>query len=180
MNQRLENIRTISNRLVIALVTMIALCIVGGVIVVSDLKQVPVTIAGLGLGFIGGFVGLQQRLRKLPPDDLTLLANSWVCVLLSPIVGGILAIVIYVLFASGLVAGEMFPKMVPDTFSGSESAPTGLSLMFAIHCPDAANYTKLLFWFFVAGFSERFATNLIGRFETRASTDDAAEKPTEK
>jgi hypothetical protein len=39
-------------------------------------KAVFTPVAVLFVGFVGGYVGLQRRLKTLPPGDLTLLANS--------------------------------------------------------------------------------------------------------
>jgi hypothetical protein len=51
----------------------------------------------------------------LAAKDLTLLANSWVSIVLSPISGAILAVLVYLLFISGLLSGNMFPVFVQDS-----------------------------------------------------------------
>jgi hypothetical protein len=127
-------------------------------------------------------------------DDLTLLANSWVYVCLSPLVGGILAVVVYILFISELLAGDLFPHFVSDsslqtggvtdaangltamTTNSTQTATAanqtkGLSVIFEIH-GNAADYGKMMFWSFLAGFSERFATDIINRFESDAAVGD--------
>jgi hypothetical protein len=78
---------------------------------------------------------------------------------------------LYLLFISGLLAGNMFPSFVTDNQGASSE---GLKTLFQVHCPDAANYAKVMFWSFVAGFSEKFATNIIGQFERG---EPAAQKP---
>lgn len=118
------------------------------------------------VGVVGGFVGLQRRLKQLSDDDLTLLANSWVYVCLAPLVGGILAVLTYILFISELLAGDLFPKFVPDVKGPKDE---GLNAMFGIH-GAATDYAKLIFWAFLAGFSERFVTDIISRFESRTTT----------
>jgi hypothetical protein len=122
----------------------------------------PVVVAG---GFIGGFVGLQRRLKELTVPDLQLIADSWVYTCLSPLVGGVLALLIYVLFLSGLLAGDLFPHFVPDS---DLQGPPGFSLIFKQHSEHFSGYAKLVFWSFVAGFSERFVTDVISRFEGTA------------
>src|SRR5260370_41292682 len=128
------------------------------------------------VGVIGGFVGLQRRLKKMSEDDLTLLANSWVYICLAPLVGGILAVVTYMLFVSGLLAGDLFPHFEPDVVSNAAKNPA-LEAIFAIH-GNASDYGKMIFWCFIAGFSERFVTAIISRFEKQSSLSDETETPT--
>lgn len=164
MNERIAQLRTVSNRLVWSLAALVAVGIPGALIADRNSKPVPTPVAVLFVGFVGGFIGLQRRLKTLPAEDLTLLANSWVCIALSPIAGAILAELVYLLFISGLLAGNMFPTFVPDNQGGTVQ---GLRAIFEVHCASASDYAKVLFWSFVAGFSEKFATNIIGQFESR-------------
>jgi len=126
----------------------------------------PMVAVVVGLGALGGFVGLQRRLKGLPVEDLQLLATSWLYALLSPLVGGVLALVLYALFMSGLLAGELFPKLCPETSKDVEYAYSKL-----LRCaPETVTaYAKLFFWSFVAGFSERFVVDIIGQFEHQAT-----------
>jgi len=184
MNEKLLMLRTIGNRLALALAVMVGVIIPGAFYAhLHPDAFVGVTpLAALAVGMIGGFVGLQRRLRSMPDDDLALLANSWVYVCLSPLVGGILAVVTYVLFVSGLLEGDLFPRFVADRTGAVASAtglaaaapdgaaaggPQGFRKIFAIQGEAAADYAKLLFWCFIAGFSERFATDIMSRFESR-------------
>jgi hypothetical protein len=163
MNERIKQLRTVSNRLVWSLAVLVAVGIPGAFFADLNGKSVPTPVAVLFVGFVGGFVGLQRRLKALPAEDLTLLANSWVCIALSPIAGAVLAELVYLLFISDLLAGNMFPAFVPD----SQSATTqGLKAIFEVHCLHSSDYAKVLFWSFVAGFSERFVTDIISRFES--------------
>jgi hypothetical protein len=162
VNDRLHMIRTVSNRLLIALGGLLVLVIPGAMIGATPLMTLMV-------GAIGGFVGLQRRLKQLSDDDLALLADSWVYIILSPMVGGILAVLIYILFISGLLAGNLFPKFVADTNAASTQ---GLDALFLIH-GEAADYAKLIFWCFLAGFSERFAIDIISKFEAPAGKKDS-------
>jgi hypothetical protein len=179
MNDKLLMLRTIGNRLAIALAVMVGVMIPGAFYAhLHPDAFVGVTpLAALMAGMIGGFVGLQRRLKSMPDDDLVLLANSWVHVCLSPLVGGILAVVTYILFVSGLLAGDLFPTFVPDAMNAAGAdalrerpvpgAPHGFGKIFAIQGAAAADYAKMLFWCFLAGFSERFAPDIMSRFESR-------------
>jgi hypothetical protein len=164
MNERITQLRTVSNRLVWSLAALVAVGISGALIAGWYSRPLPTPVAVLFVGFVGGFVGLQRRLKTLPAEDLTLLANSWVSIALSPIAGAILAELVYLLFISGLLAGNMFPTFVPDNQGGTSQ---GFKAILEVHCPAASDYAMVLFWSFVAGFSEKFVTNIISQFESR-------------
>lgn len=174
MTETQQTIRTISNRLAVCLVVLVVIMICGALL--ADYGQsegiVTAPMAAFAAGVVGGFVGLQRRLKGMTSDDLTLLANSWVYVCLSPLVGGILAVVLYVLFISTLVSGELFPSFVPDQ---SATTHRGFAAIFAVH-GDAVAYAKMLFWSFVSGFSEKFVTDIISKFDTdpKAHKDNGA------
>ncbi len=174
LQPRLLQVRTISNRLVVALSVLLGVSIPGAwyayLYPANNLITTPVV--ALMVGAIGGFVGLQQRLKRLSGNDLALLANSWVCISLPPVVGGILAVLAYVLFISGLLMGDLFPTFVPDDAPGQ---PQGFRVLFAVH-GTAQDYAKMIFWCFVAGFSERFMTDIISRFDSskKSSPRDSA------
>jgi hypothetical protein len=113
------------------------------------------------VGQIGGYVGLQSRLRTLSEPDLKLLTTSWVYTILTPMVGGILAILLHMIFLSGLISGQMFPKFVPDA---NPPDVEDLRVIFATHADGYASYAKLFVWSFVAGYSERFVVDMLGSF----------------
>lgn len=112
-------------------------------------------------GLVGGFVSIQQRLPTIELNDLRELSSSWLTILLIPINGGIFAIVLMLLFLSGILEGAMFPKYIHapiDQKNLIESFTNWLTATFPQSGPDIA---KLLFWSFVAGFSERFVPQII-------------------
>jgi hypothetical protein len=166
MNEKLRMIRTVSNRLMTALAVLLCI-IIAGWICVSVFHARVLGLAIFTAGVVGGFVGLQRRLKSMSDDDLTLLANSWLYVCLSPLAGGFLAVVIYIFFISGMLKGELFPKFADDPTNNE----IGLSVLFNVHCSTAADYGKALLWGFIAGFSERFATDIIGRFQANSTSD---------
>ena len=169
MNEKLRAIRTISNRLLISLGVLVLIFIGAAIWIYTHQEEtfISTPLMALGVGFIGGFVGLQRGIKQMSEEDLTLLAHSWVYICLSPLVGGILAVLVYVLFISGLLAGHLFPKFVPDE---SAQSIEGLGALFQIH-GEAADYAKLIFWAFLAGFSEKFVTDIVSRFESGASRE---------
>lgn len=116
-------------------------------------------------GIIGGFVSLQRRLKDLTLQDLELLANSKICLILSPMVGGVLAMVLYLIFLAGLLRGDMFPEFNPVQTDITVGFPT-IFEQYGKH--GFSDYAKLLVWAFIAGYSEKFVTNVLGRFEGSA------------
>lgn len=171
MNENLENIRKISNRLAAALGLLVLIIFIGALIAHRYDDIVTAPIAALFAGIIGGFVGLQRRLKSMSADDLRLLAHSWVYVWISPLVGGVLAVVLYVLFISTLVSGDLFPMFVPDEVDPCCTERKSFSIIFDVH-GEAVDYAKMLFWSFVAGFSERFVTDIISKFENSPDSGD--------
>ncbi len=165
--ERMQLLICVSNRLLMALGMLMALLIPGalltywfGAVIVGAVPMMTLLV-----GALGGFVGLQKRLGQLANEDLTLLSKSWVYTFLSPLVGGILATLTYVLFISGLLTGDLFPKFVSDKLP---SAVQGIEILFSIH-GQATDYAKLIFWCFLAGYSERFATDILAHFESSGS-----------
>lgn len=128
-------------------------------------------------GLIGGFVSIQQRLPSLGLDELRELSNSWFSILLIPINGGVFALVLMILFLSGILEGSMFPRYTHSAINHEDlvgSFALWLNSTFPQSGPDIA---KLLFWSFVAGFSERLVPQIIRSAtqniqETRESEDD--------
>lgn len=169
MNTKLELIHLISNRLAKALAVLVCIFIPAAIFTYLNKGSVifSTPMACFACGVIGGFVGLQRRLKKMPDDDLQLLVKSWVYIGLSPLVGGILAVVIYVMFISGLLAGDLFPTFIADE---DAEGIKGLRVIFEVH-GQPEDYAKLLFWCFIAGFSERFATDIISGFEAKAKKE---------
>ena len=115
------------------------------------------------IGMIGGFVGLQRQLTVFDENELHLLAESWLQIALGPLVGGVLAMLLYILFIAGLVEGTLFPHFVAD---GAGKDASDFTSLFAVHGEKPAEYAKLIFWSFVAGYSEKFVTNIVSRFDT--------------
>jgi hypothetical protein len=117
-------------------------------------------------GIIGGFVSIQQRLRKIKTDELVLLSQSWATILVIPIYGGIFALVLYVLFLSGLVEGHLFPKFYIPEFSIPPTTENVVAFLSETNPSQGSDMAKLIFWTFIAGFSERFVPQIIQQVST--------------
>ena len=108
-------------------------------------------------GVVGGIIGLQNRLKELADGDLLLLTKSLMYLLLAPLVGGFMAVLLYILFISELLSGDLFPAFTADSSSDvnkPSAVVKGIGAIFHIHATSFEEYGKLIFWSFVAGFSE--------------------------
>jgi hypothetical protein len=179
LSKRYQLVKSVSARLVKVLVAwgVIASIIITVFIVLVD--WVPVLIVTLGCGVLGGFISLQRRLKTLSIKDLELLGESWNYTLLSPLTGGFLAVVLYAVFISGLLAGDLFPAF---TFDSTDTARPGTVVfqdIIQVRANTVQDYAKLLVWSFIAGYSEKFVINIIGQFRStaleRGIDDDAPE-----
>ena len=87
MPSRTEKLHTITKRLI--LMTSCALAVVGSLFAVTLLghERLMVSWVCFGCGLLGGFVSIQQRLKKLADEELELLSKSWFQILLIPIYG---------------------------------------------------------------------------------------------
>lgn len=161
-DNKLNLLVTVSNRLFKAmLILLLAALIIIIVAWVGAFDISPIIPLIFLFGQIGGYVGLQSRVKTLPDEDLQLIATSWIYTILTPLVGGILAILLYLIFLSGLISGTVFPVFKPDAIQPKADS---FLVMFAQHADGYVNYAKLLVWSFVAGYSERFVIDMVGSF----------------
>jgi hypothetical protein len=112
-------------------------------------------------GIVGGFVSIQQRLQKISDDELSLLQQSWLMVLVIPIFGGVFALVLYVLFLSGLINSKIFPAFYIPQFDDPPTADNIQAFLTLTNPKSGEDLAKLIFWTFCAGFSERLVPQII-------------------
>ena len=112
-------------------------------------------------GLIGGFVSIQQRLGRIDTSELELLSKSRTAILLIPVYGGIFALLLYVLFLSGIIGGDLFPTFYIPEFSTPPTPANIIALLKETNPEQGPDLAKLIFWSFVAGFSERFMPQII-------------------
>ena len=88
-------------------------------------------------------------------------------IFLSPIFGGLFAIVLYAVFVSGIIQGELFPK-----FKGTEDE-FSTPYEFADKTLPATNsdLSKAILWAFIAGFAEGFVPNFIDKLVKDSEQD---------
>jgi hypothetical protein len=167
---RIEHIHLLTKRLII--MTALTVLLFAALFGISFLfeKRFMLTWAGFLCGIIGGFVSIQQRIRKVSDEELTLLCRSWFQILLVPIFGGVFALVLYALFLSGIVRGDLFPQFnMPKPPTSGPDDQFMLNLFTKTYPETGQDLGKFLFWSFVAGFSERLVPQIISKVASSAS-----------
>jgi hypothetical protein len=167
MASRTEKLHIITRRLIV--MTAIALALVVSLIGATFIFHERLMLSWLcfGCGLLGGFVSIQQRLKKLAEEELVLLSQSWFQILLIPIYGGIFSLVLYICFLSEMVKGPLFPHFYIPPFS--EPIPTRadmISFLENTYPVSGQDFSKLIFWSFIAGFSERLVPQILQKSES--------------
>lgn len=160
---RQESLTVIWRKLLLIFIALIALS------VGLALKTGPFTVPELVFitGNIGGYVGLHRNLNSLSDIEIMQLSSSWLGLIVPSFIGGILACVLYLLFISGIISGELFPKIVADSVEAGVSRPQSFEIIFQQHADGVAEYAKLLFWAFVAGFNQKYVVDIIESTKSR-------------
>ena len=125
-------------------------------------------------GLIGGFVSIQQRLRRIDEEELALLTESWAAILVIPIYGAIFAEVLYVLFLSGLLKGDLFPAFYIPKFGDVPTAEMVVSFLTKTYPSTGPDLAKLMFWTFAAGFSERLVPQIVSRISSKVDNGNGS------
>lgn len=163
-----EKLLTITKRLII--MTSASLLLLALIFAMTLFKgnRFMASWACFGCGLVGGFVSIQQRLAKFGNEELDLLSKSWFQIVLIPVYGGIFAVILYLGFLSKIVEGPLFPHFVSPPFTDPIPTTEDVRNFFAQTYPSSGgDLAKLLFWSFVAGFSERFVPQILSRAETK-------------
>jgi hypothetical protein len=148
----------------------------------SGRGRLTVGIAVIAAGAGGGFVSSLRRLygfqdmfprpgytRLFQEMNLYVIAYS----LVPSVVGTIGAIIVYLVFAGGLLTGGLFPKF----HCSQQDMCTDFHGFVAYWMPvDSADNAKAIVWGFIAGFSERFVPDILNRFEGKSGRNGRAER----
>ena len=160
---RTENILKITKRLIL-MTSGVLLCVVAAFgLTVTFGQRFMVSWVCFGCGLLGGFISIQQRLKRVGDEELELLAGSWFQIALVPVYGGIFALVLYVGFLSQIVTGALFPQFAIPPFHQPPTTDDIQAFFSKTYPASAVDLAKLLFWSLVAGFSERFIPQIIGK-----------------
>jgi hypothetical protein len=155
--------------------------------------EMPLLVVVMALGALGGFISAQRRLFSVPAggdriNQLIQLDANTLEYVLPPISGAVFATIALLLFLSGLLQGDLFPKMdTPERSSVAEYLKPSLKtsdsktqdalhsngvnvLYFASMSEPLSgkDYGKLMVWCFVAGFAETFVPGVLNRLTSKA------------
>lgn len=155
---RQEALRTLWMRLFGLLLVVLSLC--SGLLLLNGVPRVGVLV--FLIGNIGGYVGVHRSLGELNDAEVVGLASSWWSLVAPSFVGGILALVLYVLFLTGILGAGLFPTFVAET-----SASKGVEVILNQHGEGMRDYAKLFFWSFVAGFNQKYVVDIISSVKGR-------------
>lgn len=161
--ERQKRIIIVTKRLLlfVAISLILTVSIFGITILIEKVDKFYTSWLVFQCGIIGGFVSIQQRLPSIEDDELHLLSKTWASVLLIPVYGGIFALVLYVLFLSGMLRNSLFPNFYMPFFNLPVEAKDIIKFLRECYPLTGPDLAKLIFWSFVAGFSERFVPQLI-------------------
>jgi hypothetical protein len=118
-------------------------------------------------GLFGGFVSVQQRLQSANDIDpffkrLELSAGWGSIILIAPLMGMVFAIVLFELFVSGMVSGQLFPGFV--SIDGAKVDLSSFQSFSVGSTPKSpTDWAKLAVWGFIAGFAERLVPDVVSR-----------------
>ena len=164
-------------------VTLIVLGMTAATLLATQLKDPPPFALELIIflaGTVGGVANNYRRLLRIPLDVIAgenpvtkqLITFQ---IYVSPIVGGMFAFVLYLLFMSNILQGTLFPAFSPVMQTGYESFK-----LFAHGANPATNQdvARAIVWAFIAGFSEGLVPNFIDKIakETTGQAEGNADK----
>mgnify|MGYP000226269163 CR=1 FL=1 len=117
------------------------------------------------VGNIGSYVSIHKDLGTLSDIEVIELSSSLVALIAPSLVGGILAILMYVIFLSGIFEGALFPNFLPD----SDQLPEKFTAIFKQHAEHGIHdNAKLIFWGFIAGYNQKYVVDLIESVKTKS------------
>jgi hypothetical protein len=146
------------------MLVLMAILLVG---YLSPNRSPPLLLLVMLAGMLGAFFSALTRLYHVDEAGAALISptvqglGGWYMAMYAavpPIVGAIAAVVLYLVFVSSFVQGDLFPTI--ECVEG-KTCRSIAELMDNYWPAEPADYGKALVWSFIAGFSERFVPDLL-------------------
>jgi hypothetical protein len=132
------------------------------------------TIPVMVVGAMGALFSMQRRYQSIPNEGDPIfstgqLRRGKMDIFVTASIGAVSAAILFLLFAGEMVAGQIFPKMVPSaTDEGTRAEAIGFFKFMSVAGPQrVADYAKLLVWAFIAGFAERWVPDTLTQLTAR-------------
>jgi hypothetical protein len=128
------------------------------------------------VGTVGGTANNFRRVQKMtvgPKAKLDLTTSRLITIQIytSPILGGVFAFALYLIFMAGFLQGTFFPQFK----SGSDPYETFATFAALTEPATHADVAKAVIWAFIAGFSERLVPNFIDKIAKEAAHDNPSQ-----
>jgi len=120
-------------------------------------------------GTVGGAVNSFRRVQSLTTakaQGSNAMTERLVTIQIyvSPIVGGVFAFTLYLIFMAGFLKGSFFPA-----FAGVDESYAGYKEFAKVSVPETnADVAKAIVWAFIAGFAEGLVPNFISKIAQKA------------
>ncbi len=143
--------------------------------------RVPLVLLLFFSGFLGGASNHFRRLQALrfTDEELKKSISSYsltVQSIISPCIGGVFAVMAYLIFGAGLLRGPLFPAFQNyKLLNVAES--TSLSAFFLLQPKLNRDIALMFIWAFLAGFSEKFIPNFLDRLTQDVDINSPHPKP---
>jgi hypothetical protein len=126
-----------------------------------------------GVGMLGGVFSTLLRVQKFKLCGINEAralsqAGNQITVILAPAIGGVGAVVVFVMLAAGFLQGSFFPSLKPIDFTAGVDA---LEKLFQLQLASSSEAAKLYLLCFLAGFSERLVPDVMTRLSAMAEKD---------
>jgi hypothetical protein len=123
-------------------------------------------------GVIGGYTSSFIRMYKTEPGkdlvaSIQTLRNGVAGLIEKPLLGGIFAIVLHLLFLSHAITGGMFPLVTVQEMGDKTDVFT--KFFYGTVEATSIDFAKLLLWCFIGGFVERFVPDVLDSMAEKAS-----------
>jgi hypothetical protein len=128
------------------------------------------------VGIMGGYTSSFMRIYQIEAGkdlvaSIQILRSGIIGLIVKPLLGGIFAILLHLLFLSNAFSGGMFPSV---TVEAKDHLVHFSDFFYGTIQGTPADFAKLLIWCFIAGFIERFVPDKLTALAENAKTPPAA------